>query len=141
MEKITEDPATRVLIEELESTNKLIGEVSHNLRLARAKKRSIQQALVVLQETPSPTGRSRYKSPSLTDCVITILGQKGSLSLIDIMTEFSKMGREAEKPSVVAALSRLKKRSTVQKMDDGRWCLVEEKNGREGAQSIEPIVR
>ena len=122
------DPAIEILTDELEAVTQQISDISHGLSQAKNKRKSIEKAVSILLGAPDSTPVVERKpggGPPLADLSVRILRDVGAMAVDDIMNEIEARGRDAKKPSVLTALSRLKRNKTIRKQEDGRWSLTE----------------
>lgn len=133
-----EDPVIRILNGELEAVTQQISEISGSLSLAKNKRKSIEEAVsLLLGAPPAPTSVDKKPNggPTLVDLSVRILREGGAMTVDDIAGELVARGRGVNRPSVLTALSRLKRKKTARKEEDGRWRLTESEDEIDGPKS------
>ena len=123
-----ENPAIQILTDELDAVTQQISDISRGLSQAKNKRKSIEEALSLLLGAPTATPVVERKpdgGPPLADLSVRILRDVGAMAVDDIVNALEVRGRDVKKPSVLSALSRLKRKKTIRKQEDGRWSLTE----------------
>ena len=123
------NPAIDVLQRELEETDRHISEMTEALKAAKAKHKSLGDALAVLTGQPalSHTPRSTSDSgPTLKEQILDLLAPDGmGLAPAEIANLLTENGRETGNTTVSSTLSRMKKDGVVVKRG-GKWFLPQE---------------
>ena len=132
------NPAIDVLQRELEETNRHISEMTEALKAAKAKHKSLEDALTLLTGQPalSHTSRSTGESgPTLKDQILDLLAtDRMGLAPAEIARLLTEKGRETGNTTVSSTLSRMKKEGVVVK-HGGKWFLPQG-NTSQGGNSV-----
>lgn len=119
------NPAIDVLQRELEETDRHIADLSESLKSARAKQKSLGEALSVLTGQPSAalTVKAADGGPTLKEHISALLTPDGmGLSPAEIAALLTENGRETGNTTVSSTLSRMKRDGVVVKRG-GKWFL------------------
>ncbi len=113
------NPAIDVLQRELDGTSHQIDELADSLRAAKAKQKSLEDALSVLRGHPVSSQTSRTTpngGPTLKRQILDLLTPDGmGLSPAEIADLLTKNGRETGNTSVSSTLSRMRNDGVVVK--------------------------
>ena len=120
------NPAIDVLQRELEETDRHISDMAEALKSAKAKQKSLADALAVLTGQPASPHTSRStgdSGPTLKEQILDFLAPDGmGLSPSEIASLLTENGRETGNTTVSSTLSRMKKEGIVVKRG-GKWFL------------------
>ncbi|WP_306025827.1 hypothetical protein [Oceaniradius stylonematis] len=129
------NPAIAVLTQERDDTAASIETLTERLKEARAKQKSLDEAIAVLTGQPVPE-RGRGSGPTLNDLIRDTLSADGMghtpAEIADLLT---RNGRETTNTTVSSILSRLRKDGQAENRD-GRWFLPN--GGGEDSAEAEP---
>lgn len=127
------NPAITVLTQERDETAAEIERLSERLKEARAKQRSLDEAIAVLTGQPVPE-RGRATGPTLNELILSLLSSEGpGHSPAEIAESLTKGGRETTNTTVSSLLSRMKKEGQAENRE-GRWFLpIENDEGPDNA--------
>lgn len=122
------NPAIEVLQRERDQVATAIDEMSDLLKDARAKQKSIDEALALLTGQPIPERGKSGGGPRLNDLILDTLKVDGMgqtpAEIAELLTE---SGRETANTTVSSMLSRMKKDGEAENRD-GRWFLPNPQN-------------
>lgn len=112
--------AVDVLQREMEENGCLIEKTAETLKFAKAKQKSLEEALEVLTGQPIITPES---GPTLKEQILELLTPDGmGLAPVEIAAQLTESGRETGNTTVSSTLSRMKKEGVVVKRG-GKWFL------------------
>lgn len=137
------NPAIMVLTHERDQTAAEIERLSDDLKEARAKLRSLDEAIATLTGQPAPE-RGRGTGPTLNEQVSEVLQEKPGKTPAEIADILTANGRETSNTTISSILSRMRKEGEVENRD-GRWFLSAEiekgSDESEPQSSLGPVGR
>lgn len=142
MSTVPQNPAIEALVRERDSASAEIERLQADIKIARHKLRSFEDAIALLTGAPA----ARAEGATLKQLVLEQLsGSLGGMTPIEIANAITASGRETINTSVSPILSRLLKDGAVTKSGD-RWRVVKNETApdaiaSEAVQELGPVGR